>query len=119
MSQGTAQPRANINVDIDFIASEIVRADDEFAPDLRDMYMDLSFTLIEARFPQLHQALAECGSGYNLKASPECAAVYIEGMFGNLRNCRQLIKYGAPSIIIRISTRSTKPSHHFSLFNKT
>jgi hypothetical protein len=80
MSQGAPQPRANINVDIDFIASEIVRADDEFAPDLRDMYMDLSFTLIEARFPQLHQALAECGSGYNLKASPECAAVYIEAM---------------------------------------
>jgi hypothetical protein len=67
----------NPQVEIDFLLNEIILCDDQYCPDLPDIYQDLIYTLISTKYPTIADDIRRC----TLEGGEDkdCVPLFIDG----------------------------------------
>lgn len=78
MSGQEPSQQRNPEVDLDFAVTEIVHCDDEFCPELKELFLDALFDILEIKFPDKHKALVRCSE--QGRSDAECAPIFMDAM---------------------------------------
>lgn len=62
----------------DYLIDHIVRCDDEYCPDLKDLYMDAIFVAMKIKLPEIHDDLIRCTE--QNRPDDECGPIFIQGV---------------------------------------